>query len=172
MKQALRAKYRQIRKEIPSLKRDEANAIISTKLAPIVHRSKCVAYYHALNEEVAIKPSGCCALPAITHDLLEFRIWDAISELVDGTYGKEPLSSTTVIPDAIILPCLSFDRKGHRLGYGKGFYDRTLSLESYKSTLKIGVAYSQQECEELPSEPHDIALDIIITELEIIYAKS
>jgi 5-formyltetrahydrofolate cyclo-ligase len=61
---------------------------------------------------------------------------------------------------------LAFDRSGHRLGYGAGYYDRF--LESNPHLLKIGLAFSCQEAQSLPSDAHDIRMDIIITEDEVI----
>lgn len=69
--------------------------------------------------------------------------------------------------DTIIVPILGFDRSGHRIGYGKGQYDRF--LEQQPDALKIGLAYSDSEIESgIPSEPHDVVLDAIVTETEII----
>jgi 5-formyltetrahydrofolate cyclo-ligase len=67
---------------------------------------------------------------------------------------------------AVIVPMLAFDRSGHRLGYGAGYYDRF--LESNPHLLKIGLAFSCQEAQSLPSDAHDIRMDIIITEDEVI----
>lgn len=72
----------------------------------------------------------------------------------DDTYSVEEI-------EVIVVPGVAFDRKGHRLGRGKGFYDRLLA--SAKAT-KIGIGYEFQLVDELPSESHDIPMDIIITE--------
>ncbi|OGJ43912.1 5-formyltetrahydrofolate cyclo-ligase [Candidatus Peregrinibacteria bacterium RIFCSPLOWO2_02_FULL_48_14] len=68
--------------------------------------------------------------------------------------------------DLILVPGLAFDRRGHRLGYGKGFYDKLL-----KNTrgFKVGLAFSEQVVEELPTEAHDVPLDLIITDSALIY---
>lgn len=67
---------------------------------------------------------------------------------------------------AVIVPMLAFDRNGHRLGYGAGYYDRF--LENNPHLLKIGLAFSCQETPVLHSDPHDIRMDLIITENEVI----
>ena len=83
-----------------------------------------------------------------------------------------PVNSNYLIPEVLIIPLVAFDRGGGRLGYGGGFYDRTLDyLRSRHATLAIGFAYSEQEFENLPLEPTDQKLDIIITEREIIELK-
>ncbi|HEX2759083.1 MAG TPA: 5-formyltetrahydrofolate cyclo-ligase, partial [Rhizomicrobium sp.] len=64
-------------------------------------------------------------------------------------------------PDLLLAPLLAFDRAGHRLGYGGGFYDRTIALLGVPA---IGIAYAGQEISSLPVEAHDIALDGILTE--------
>jgi 5-formyltetrahydrofolate cyclo-ligase len=71
--------------------------------------------------------------------------------------------------DLVILPVLGFDRRGCRLGYGGGYYDKLLARNEYN--LAAGLAYSCQEAERIPEEPHDRKLQIIITEKEIIRPK-
>lgn len=98
----------------------------------------------------------------------QYRIGDTLER---GRLGPlEPLSSSReIIPDTIIIPMLGFTREKYRLGYGTGFYDRTLEeLRRHKAVKTIGLAYSLQETDQLTVEPHDIPLDMIITEKEII----
>jgi 5-formyltetrahydrofolate cyclo-ligase len=68
--------------------------------------------------------------------------------------------------DLAVVPVIGFDRRGYRIGYGRGYYDKFLSKYSYRQA--IGLAYSFQEADEIPSEKHDQRLDVIITEKEII----
>lgn len=92
-------------------------------------------------------------------------------ELVAGAFGiLEPpqLEERRVLPEEIdlaVVPGVSFDRRGHRIGYGMGYYDSLLKKVRGK---KIGLAYSLQIVEHVPNEPHDVAVDMIITETEII----
>jgi 5-formyltetrahydrofolate cyclo-ligase len=91
-----------------------------------------------------------------------------------GMLGQqEPLPhADEVMPDLLVIPMLGFTRQGYRLGYGSGFYDRTLpNLRAIKSVKTVGLAYSIQELPEFPVEPHDVPLDIIITEKEVIRIK-
>jgi len=69
----------------------------------------------------------------------------------------------------LIVPLVAFDRRGGRLGYGGGFYDRTLErLRARRTTVAIGFAYAAQEAEALPLEPTDQPLDMVVTETEVI----
>jgi 5-formyltetrahydrofolate cyclo-ligase len=102
---------------------------------------------------------------------LLFRAFSPRDVLVPGAYDiPEPSQrQPEVIPDLLFMPLLAFDRAGYRLGYGAGFYDRTLlALETIKPPLAIGIAYSVQEVEDCLPEPHDRRLDLIITETETI----
>ncbi|MEM6481442.1 MAG: 5-formyltetrahydrofolate cyclo-ligase, partial [Pseudomonadota bacterium] len=72
-------------------------------------------------------------------------------------------------PEIVIVPLVAFDRMGGRLGYGGGFYDRTLErLRAQRPTLAVGFAYAAQEASELPLELTDQPLDLVITEMEVI----
>jgi 5-formyltetrahydrofolate cyclo-ligase len=101
---------------------------------------------------------------------LEFRRWLPGEPLMKGVWGIErPLETSPVVePDVLIIPLLAFDRKGYRLGYGGGFYDRTLEkLRVLKKIVAIGVGYSGQEVEAVPHGAHDQPLDYMMTEKEI-----
>lgn len=103
-------------------------------------------------------------------EILTFKEWDTVTPLKLGAFGTYQPSklNTTIVPDIVILPMLAFDRKCHRLGYGKGHFDRTLGLlkKSYP-VVTIGVAFSFQERDSLPIEDHDVSLDFIVTEKDI-----
>jgi 5-formyltetrahydrofolate cyclo-ligase len=73
------------------------------------------------------------------------------------------------LPDVLLVPMLAFDRRGYRLGYGGGFYDRTLAeLRKLKPVVAIGVAYAEQEMDEVPVADYDEPLDWILTERGVI----
>ncbi len=102
---------------------------------------------------------------------LQFRRWLPGEPTIAGVWGipRPPDSSPELDPDVLIIPMLAFDRKGYRLGYGGGFYDRTLEkLRAIKKVIAIGVAYSAQELDEVPHGSHDQALNFIMTEREVI----
>jgi 5-formyltetrahydrofolate cyclo-ligase len=80
--------------------------------------------------------------------------------------------SPEVEPDLMFVPLAAFDRLGARIGFGAGFYDRTLaSLRAKRPIHAVGVAFSTSEVESVPAEPHDEPLDFILTENELIDAR-
>jgi 5-formyltetrahydrofolate cyclo-ligase len=85
---------------------------------------------------------------------------------------EPPPEAKEVLPDLLFVPLAAFDRKGGRLGYGAGFYDRTLAkLRALKPIKAVGVAFEVQELQDLPQEPHDEPLDYVLTERKLIYCK-
>jgi 5-formyltetrahydrofolate cyclo-ligase len=95
---------------------------------------------------------------------LVFRLWRDGEALVEHAFGMhEPAASAAAVtPDVLLVPLLAFDARGHRLGYGGGFYDRTLA--ALETKLAVGVAYAGQETGELPIHERDHALDMVVTE--------
>ncbi|PHR57649.1 MAG: 5-formyltetrahydrofolate cyclo-ligase [Robiginitomaculum sp.] len=110
------------------------------------------------------------ALPCIkrkAHPLV-FRSYSFGDKLRGGAFGtKEPKRDKAIVsPDIVLLPMLAFSRVGMRLGYGGGFYDRTLQeLRTKKPIFACGLAYSGQEVAILPTEQYDQALDGVLTEV-------
>ena len=102
---------------------------------------------------------------------LIFRKWLPGEPLERGAMDIErPADSAAEVePDVLIVPLLAFDRQGYRLGYGGGFYDRTLArLRAKKNIIAIGVAYAAQEAENVPHAAHDQPLDYIMTERSVL----
>jgi len=98
---------------------------------------------------------------------LLFRRWKKGDPTEPGVYDiPVPLESAEqVTPDVLIVPLLAFDARGYRLGYGGGFYDRTLAaLRAQRPTTAIGLAFAAQEVRMVPAGPHDEPLDWIVTE--------
>jgi 5-formyltetrahydrofolate cyclo-ligase len=116
------------------------------------------------------------ALPAVAGrgKPLAFRLWRPGDPLVGGPLGlKEPAASApSVEPDLLFVPLAAFDRRGHRLGYGAGYYDATLAALAAKRPLAIGLAFSTQEVPSIPAEPHDHPLAFVITERETIDCRT
>ncbi len=106
---------------------------------------------------------------------LIFRRWKPGDEMSAHRFGmSEPLATRPrVDPDIIVAPLLCFDARGNRLGYGGGFYDRTLIVQrKIKPTLAVGVAFAAQRVERIPTDIHDQKLDWIVTETEALRAKT
>jgi len=97
---------------------------------------------------------------------LRFREWEEDAPLEPGMFGAMiPTGGEWLVPDLVIVPLLAFDARGYRLGYGGGFYDRTLqALRAARPTVAIGFAFAAQELAEVPTEPTDQRLDWIVTE--------
>ncbi len=114
------------------------------------------------------------ALSQILHPHLSWRLWRPGDVLIKGGFGvREPgPDAPEVFPSALLVPLVAFDRRGARLGYGKGHFDRAIAaLGAKHPVLTIGLAYAVQEIEEVPVEPHDRMLDVIVTESELIRTK-
>ena len=108
------------------------------------------------------------ALPAMQGrgQPLLFRAYQPGDELVATTWGiREPLATATaVLPDVMLVPLLAFDRMGHRLGYGGGFYDRTLAeARMSREIIAVGVAFDEQRLDAVPHLDYDEPLDWLLT---------
>ena len=112
-----------------------------------------------------------CALPVMEEGarILRFAQWKSGEPLRESRYKiKEPVVTSSeqyVEPDIIIVPLIAFDKSGHRLGYGGGYYDATLrDLRCRKDVLAVGIAFQEQLSQtSFPYEAHDQPLDLVIT---------
>jgi 5-formyltetrahydrofolate cyclo-ligase len=104
------------------------------------------------------------ALPCVSKEGLVFRHWTYGDPLAKRRFGlSEPLDRAALVtPCAFIVPLAAFDRRGHRIGYGAGHYDRALAQAP--DVLKIGIGFAAQEVPAVPDETHDQALDAVVTE--------
>lgn len=111
------------------------------------------------------------SLPAVTtpEAPLEFRRWDPDAPMRDGAYGiQEPVGEPAPAPDIILVPTLGYTRHGDRIGYGGGYYDRTLAAlkASGHPFVTIGIAWATGDLSDLghQPQPHDVKLDGILTD--------
>jgi 5-formyltetrahydrofolate cyclo-ligase len=101
---------------------------------------------------------------------LRFRAWTPESQMVRGPFGAMvPESGDWLRPDLLLCPMLAFDASGQRMGYGGGFYDR--SLAALSPVRALGFAYAAQQVEDLPHEATDMPLEGVATEAGIVWAK-
>lgn len=132
-----------------------------------------VAGYYPIESEIDIMPTMkfltengfIAALPKINKQTenLSFIKWSLGDELSLNHYDiYEPNKNLTVKPDIILVPTLGFDKEGNRIGYGGGFYDRTIPL--YPEAIIIGCAYTIQETSQLPCNLYDQKIHAIVTE--------
>ena len=142
--------------------------------------NRVVSGFHAFGDEINVLPllarlarAGWeTALPVVVAKgkPLEFRAWVPGAPLVPGRWDipQPPEGAKVVAPDVVLVPLLAFDRQGYRLGYGGGFYDRTLAgLRAEKAITAIGVAFAGQEVQAVPRDSFDARLDYMMTEREI-----
>jgi 5-formyltetrahydrofolate cyclo-ligase len=140
-----------------------------------------VAGYLPIGDEINVRPllrrlqgdGHRLALPRVVRSggPLAFAAWTDGDPLGQGPFGtSQPTDEAApVTPEVLIVPLLAFDRDGFRLGYGGGYYDRTLSaLRTRRAILAVGVAFSAQEVPAVPHGAHDQRLDWVITEREAI----
>ncbi|AUQ59060.1 5-formyltetrahydrofolate cyclo-ligase [Phaeobacter inhibens] len=123
----------------------------------------------AMAEAAAHGPVGVPVIQAKSTPL-KFSSWQPDGALRDGPFGaKVPEVDDYFEPEILIVPLVAFDARGGRLGYGGGFYDRTLELlRAKRATLAIGFAFDAQEADDLPLEPTDQPLDMLITESRVL----
>ena len=100
---------------------------------------------------------------------LIFRLWQPDSVMITERFGTSRPDGPILAPDFLLVPLLAFDRRGYRVGYGAGYYDRTLA--GLPGRFRLGVAYSAQELDEVPAGPYDERLDAVATELGVISCK-
>ena len=117
------------------------------------------------------------ALPAVVGRgrPLTMRSFAFGEALVAGVWGiREPKpEAAEMAPDVLLVPLLAFDRSGHRLGYGAGYYDLTIgALRAKKSVLAVGMAFAAQEIAFVPITPRDARLDLVLTEREVIDCRA
>jgi 5-formyltetrahydrofolate cyclo-ligase len=172
-------------------RRHDAHTLMGPRIGPVLTAnfmsafslppSRTIAGYNPINEEADCRPL-LTALAARGHPLclpvagtagapLIFRAWTPGDALVASDWDiPEPVpAAQECIPDVVLVPLLAFDRRGHRLGYGGGFYDRTIAaLRARGSVQAIGIAYAAQAVDSLPSADHDQRLDAVLTEQGVI----
>lgn len=167
--------YKNIRKAVDH--KDSKSLIIAKRVLELVEDKNCIAIYYPIKDEVDTKPiieallstNKKVALPATTKDGMEFYAIESLNCLKNGEiydYLKEPDPEKTqkVSPkdiDVIICPGLAFDKQGHRLGYGGGYYDKYLEN---LACFKIGVCCKELLVDAIPFEEHDSLMDIVLTD--------
>jgi len=151
------------------------------QLVPLPKDNLVISGYHPIGSELDPRPllvklrraGHSIALPVVLekHAPLLFREWSEGDQMSLGPFGvKEPLpGSPEAMPNVLLVPLLAFDRRGYRLGYGGGFYDRTLTLLRKQGTpLAVGVGFAAQEVDAVPVAEYDQPLNWIVTEREVI----
>jgi len=108
--------------------------------------------------------SRMAALPVIEGELLRFAPWSPATALVTGPFDVlAPDTAQRIDPQALLIPCVGIDKRRYRLGYGGGYYDRTLAALSPRP-FTVGVGFDCARIETIDPKPHDLQLDLAITE--------
>ena len=139
-----------------------------------------VSLFWPMKDEIDVRPlmavladrGATLALPVMQgrDRPLLFRSWRPGDALVRAVFGvDEPAETAAAVrPDIVVVPLLAFDGSGNRLGYGGGYYDRTLAaLRADGVVLAVGVAYDEQKVENVPADPSDEPLDMVVTDRRI-----
>lgn len=175
-KNTLRQQIRQYKKAQSPQSRTEQSGLLMQQLAahPQFAGARTILLYHALPDEVDTRTfirewSGRkqILLPVVTGNELILKTYLNEEMLHDGSFGiMEPegeIFTDMSKIDLAVIPGMAFDKEGNRLGRGKGFYDRLLHQLKDYSIYKIGICFDYQFLDHIPTEPHDIPVDEVIT---------
>lgn len=175
LKAAARKSAFAARKDAFARGQGQAAAILADFLAP--HAARPLAGYMAMRTEIdpldaMAAHAGPVGVPVITGagQPLRFREWGPGCALIEGEFGARiPAEGAWLEPEVLIVPLLAWDRRGYRLGYGGGFYDRTLQgLRARHRVLAVGFAFAAQEVDAVPIDGYDQPLDAVVTERGVI----
>jgi len=179
VKKQLRERMRAVRRTLPARARDARSAAASERVIALdaFVSARVVAVYVALRTELdpsavvvaARAASKIVCAPRVDADENRLRLhrWDEADVLATGPLGlREPLAGAPEIDasevDLVLVPALAIDERGHRLGYGAGYYDRL--LPSLARATRVGIAFDFQLVPELPDTAGDERLDIVVTD--------
>lgn len=142
------------------------------------HAGRILAGYMPIRTEIDPLPAmaahrGPVCVPVVRGRALAlaFHAWHPDAAMVPGAFGAMvPATGAPCVPEVLIVPLLAFDRRGYRLGYGGGFYDRTLAaLRAGGGVVAIGYGFAAQEIDHVPCDATDQPLDLIVTERGVIH---
>ena len=187
MENDLKKKYQRqkskLKRDILNKKNPDAPINLEKNLLELnnFNRYKIIASYFSVNSELSTKflnkfllyNKKILCLPVVKHNskILSFKKYNLNSKLVKGQFGIfEPIkSSKNLLPDVILTPCLAFDISGFRLGYGGGYYDKTISYFSSigHNFITVGFAYDEQKVGEVVHDNLDQKLNYILTEKQL-----
>jgi 5-formyltetrahydrofolate cyclo-ligase len=192
-KNALRTRLRTRRDALPEAARaawsrhlaEAGAAALRERIVP----ATVVAAYWPLRSEADPRPlaqalaaaGARLCLPVVDGEQMQFRAWDGSeADLVPAGFGSLGPAATAepLVPTLVLVPLLGFDARGHRLGWGKGYYDRYLAQRAAAAKppagrpFAVGVAFAGQQVPAIPSEAHDVPLDAVLTEGGLLLAAN
>jgi 5-formyltetrahydrofolate cyclo-ligase len=184
VKTKLRARMLAVRKAIPSEVRDERAAGIVSRLFELPEASATGAWllYWAFGSEVptrrlierALAEGRTVALPVLRNERLEPAVLSGLEVTAPSGYGPhEPLDGRPLLPGEValvVVPGVAFDRRGHRLGRGGGHYDRFLR-DLGAGPPRVALAFHEQLVDDIPHQPGDEDVDVVVTDREIVVCR-
>ncbi|HEY6255279.1 MAG TPA: 5-formyltetrahydrofolate cyclo-ligase [Xanthobacteraceae bacterium] len=173
------------RDALPAAERAQAAEAIAARAFPLAFKpGTIVAGFMPMKSEINPLPllrkladAGVrLALPVVAGpgQPLIMRAWAFGEPLRAGVWGikQPPPDAPEAAPDILIVPLLAFDRAGHRIGYGAGYYDMTIAAaRQRRAVVAVGIAFAAQEIAAVPATPRDEPLDLVLTEREVIEVR-
>ena len=175
IKAAARTQGYAVRKAAFALGQGDAAGHLAQVLAG--YAGKPLSGYMPMRTEIDPLPAmaahdGPVGVPVIVAKAtpLQFREWTSTAAMIEGPFGaRVPEGGEWITPQVLIVPLLAWDRRGYRLGYGGGFYDRTLQgLRERGPVVAIGFAFAAQEVDAVPIDATDQRLDMVVTEAGLV----
>ena len=147
------------------IKKTKINKIVIGGYFPVNYEIDCLE----ILKKLETKNFGICLPKIKKNNEMEFYKYSFDDPLQINSFGiPEPLTKKKVNPDILLVPLVAFDRRGYRIGYGGGFYDRYFEkLQKRKNFISIGLAYSFQIVNKVPNEAFDKPLNLVATEKKI-----
>lgn len=179
-KEDIRRKVKNLRSMLLDAEKEKAAEAVFSKLEETAAflLADHIMMYHSLEDELSTikflakwKNKKHFYLPRVNGVNLDILPYDESRLELGAFHIEEPTGNNTIDPEnieLIVVPAVAYDRSGNRLGRGKGFYDRL--LKTTKAT-KIGVGYEFQMVDEIPVEPHDVKMDMVITQNSCVVIK-
>ena len=179
-KAALREQAHKNRAALSTSYRKEAAVSAAETFATSVplKSGQIISLYWAIRDELSTEPlliqlmdeghQVCLPVVKGRGEPLEFRLWHEGQPLAPSGFGTlaPPDGAPVVVPDVMVLPMLGFDARGNRLGYGAGYYDRTIASIDNPLDL-VGYAFETQVVDDMPAEEHDQPLEMVVTEVGV-----
>ena len=174
-KDDLRRQIQQIKRQFTPQQLEELSLPVISRLRPLLAEPQTIMAYYSLPDEVnthdliddLVAEGKTVLLPKVTGtDTMELRRYTGRADLKEGSFHilepvGEPFTDFAAI-DLILVPGLAFDAAGHRLGRGRGYYDRFLHSRDGSYCVKIGVCFDFQKVDEVPVDAFDIAVDKVV----------
>jgi len=172
-KHELRQQIRQQKRQFTPEQLEELSLPVLARLRPLLTEVQTIMAYYSLSDEVCthqlldnlVAEGKAVLLPKVLDDeTMELRCYTGRDDLQEGAFHIMEPTGTLFTDlrqiDVVLVPGVAFDAQGHRLGRGKGYYDRF--LQSASDIKKIGVCFDFQKVDQVPSEAHDVVVDIVV----------